>query len=117
MNTLYEHCKNNPDLRAIQPWQSNIVILCPDFWQMDEGPVHYLCPQKNARTGVMMPNQPFLQMNRQTSFVHEMVHMYLGHTSTPETSPETYKVGDAVALDEELSMKNPSNYAFFYAGK
>ncbi len=116
MHFLYERCQSDPNRRAAQPPNSNIVVLCPSFWEMPGVPPQGSCPEKDAKTGVMMPNEAWLQLNRQATFVHEMIHMYLGR-GYGLAKNETYKVGDAVALEEEESMRNPSNYAFFYAGE
>ena len=116
MEVLYQHCMDDPEMWAAQPINSNIVVLCPSFWQLPGVPPQGTCPKKDAKTNSMMPNESWLQLNRQATFVHEMIHMYLGHGYGLAVN-EAYKVGDAVALGEEESMKNPSNYAFFYAGE
>ena len=116
MSALYQRCEDDPELRAVQPVNSNIVIFCPSFWQLPGVPPQGTCPKKDAKTNLMVPNKMWLQMNRQATFVHEMVHLYLGHRDGLAKN-ETYNIGDAVALGEQESMKNPSNYAFFYAGE
>ena len=114
METLYIACQLNPGRRAMQPLGRNLMLLCPSFWQLPSVPPAEYCPKKNSQ-GIMSPNEPWLQLNRQSVFVHEMAHMYLGHNYVAVN--ETYRVADAVALSEEDSLRNPSNYAFFYAGK
>ena len=114
MEKLYAACQSHPGRRALQPFESNIVLLCPSFWELPGVPPGEFCPRKNAQ-GVMTPNEAWLQLNRQSIFVHEMAHMYLKHVSGKTN--ETYNVADAVALSEDDSLRNPSNYAFFYAGK
>ena len=113
MQRLQNSCEKNPGRLAWQPRASNIVLLCESFWQLPDVLPAGRCP-RNAQ-GVITPNESWLQLNRQSIFVHEMAHMYLGHNDTLQN--ETYKLADAVALSEEDSLKNPSNYAFFYAGK
>ena len=114
MDVLYEGCRVNTEIRALQPQGSNIVILCPSFWQAPLEPPGWACPKRDAN-GTLTPNEGWLQLNQQAIFVHEMIHMYLGHLYV--TRNETYRLGNAVALSEEESIRNPSNYAFFYAGR
>ena len=81
---------------------------------MPEVPLARFCPRRDSN-GLMTPNEGWLQYNRQAAFVPEMVHVYIGSEYTIDH--ETYRVADAVALSEEDSMRNPSNYAFFCAGE
>ena len=114
LETFYNACHENPKWRAMQPWGSSLTLFCPSFWEIPGVPTARNCPKKN-NLGIMQPNENTLQLNKQSIFVHEMVHIYLRNSYGKGS--EVYKVADAVALSEQASLRNPSNYAFFYAGK
>ncbi|KAL8723003.1 MAG: hypothetical protein Q9225_000619 [Loekoesia sp. 1 TL-2023] len=86
-----------------------LVVLCPGFWEMDEGPDYSECPR--MRRNKFGPNDHRVMYNMFGTFVHEFAHAYLGNWGTNET----YKVMDAAELSAEVSLKNANNYALYAA--
>lgn len=89
------------------------VMLCPLFWEIEKEAASWDCPR--VRRNTLTPNDDTLAVNQQAALVHELAHMY--GVTLPNKDDESYRIGDAVDLDEENSLQNAANFAYFYAGK
>lgn len=92
----------------------HVVILCPSVWYLpDMRASEVKCPTLDAK-GKLTPNDGVIALNTQATIVHEFVHIYQRFI---DMGDEAYNIQDAIELNEKDSLRNPSNYALYVAGK
>ena len=105
------------DVVAAAQAGSELVALCPRFWELEEEPIERACPR--LRRGVVTPNVDTLAVFQQSQLVHELAHLYGADGAVPGAlvrgEREAYNVGDAVGLDEEAAVGNAASYALYYS--
>lgn len=91
-------------------WGGNtqLVILCPPFWGRPQLPTRDQCGTAHrAHSDEMIQSQYSI-------LVHELAHLYL---KEPCLLPEVYMPEDCLALPPDLALRNPQNYALYFASK
>ena len=98
---------------SFSPLGSNVVVLCPAFWSLDNVPNREYCPVPPPAFE-SSPSDLLLQFNQRSVLIHELAHMYLGLSVLRKVS---YAAEAAIGLSAADSIKSPSNFALFYTGK
>ena len=119
---LVKVCKENVQgatVGAAFEANSELMLLCPQFWVLEEEPHGRECPTLDS---TLTPNTGSLADRfQQSQLVHELAHMYGADGGTPgawvDGEVETYRVNDAVNLDEAHSLTNAQTYALYYSCK
>lgn len=91
------------------------IFLCPSFWRIPMAPSFPDCPsvRRNRWEGFGQGLANYASY----LLIHEMVHFYLGESSTGGGTqpPEAYLINDCVGLSAYLSRHNPQNYQNYVA--
>ena len=97
------------------------IVLCPMFWTLPEMPNIGNCPR--VRRNTLTPNDDTLISNQQSRIVDVLSTLYgveptagLPEIDWEEATYEPYLIQDAVAQDTDSSVRNPHNFAYYYAG-
>ena len=114
IETLVADCKSNSERPIMTIDNSEIILICPSFFDLDDGPSRADCPR--LRVNTLFPNDARLVTNKYAALIHELAHIY-SPSSPAAGSKETYKVMDAVKLSASRSLKNPNSYALYAAGE
>ena len=107
---LYNLCQLHDETPLLYWRGTELMPLCPLFWIFKKHPAPSDCPLVIANT--LTPNNDQLLRNQAAFIVSNLVHLYQ-NVSGPDL---VLGIADASALNASSSLKNPSNYAFYYAG-
>ena len=107
---LYQICIKSPQAPLMTWLYTELIPLCPVFWVIKETARLSDCPLVVANT--LTPNDDRLLQNQEALLIGSLVHFYHEH------SPDMISlIGDALELSAPSSLKNPPNYALYYAGE
>lgn len=111
---IYRQCiKDHPDTPLVVWEDSELIALCPLFWDQKKVPVPRTdCPRLRGNT--LSPNNMQLIRNQEAMIVYELTYLYGTVTKWPNV---VMNIQDAVNLDATASLANPNNYALYYAGQ
>ena len=100
------------DIPAAVIVNSNVIYVCPSFWDEHIFPTIDACPPLfDNKLPLTYPNMAETQYG---IVVHELAHLY--GTETQGHGREEYDVQGAVELDAAASLGNPHNYALYACG-
>lgn len=105
---LYQYCmrSNSP----LMSWkQSELMVLCPIFWNFKKQARLSDCPLVVANT--MTPNDERLLKTQEALLVGVLVHLYHEVNDVMVVA-----ITDASELSASASLTNPPNYALYYSG-
>ena len=94
-----------------------LVALCPEFWTLEDFPVHDGCPAVGGRRGRREFEDLGLGLTRTkfAALLHELVHLY--NPLEDFESPEEYSAEGCMELDAHRSIRNAGNLALYAASK
>ena len=96
---------------------SNVIILCPPFWNVPVGLTADACPTLvGRRRPRLIPNDDTLMRSQFAALIHELVHLYSPYSDAEEEDVnEVYRIQDLVDLGAAASVANPQNFAAYAA--
>ncbi len=110
---IHQQCVNEHSTTRLVVWEdSELIALCPLFWDQKKVPLRNDCPRLKGNT--LTPNNMQLSSNQEAMIVYGLTHLYVNVTKWPNMA---LNIQDAVDLNETDSLANPTNYALYYAGQ
>lgn len=115
---LQQHCAKNPSARMAVLRDTELVLICPSFWELPDDPSTDFCPR--VRRNRFTPNDDSLITSKFGAIIHQITHIYIKHDA--KLSPtrdwnEVPRVMDAVELSASKSLGNAVNYAMYASGE
>lgn len=105
---LYQYCIGSPSSPLMIWRETELIVLCPFFWENKEAPALSDCPLVVANS--ITPNDDRLMGSQEALLVGGLMGLYhqyeFGMVST---------ITDASELSASESLKNAPNYGFYYA--
>ena len=118
---LLAKCSNRAHgkrIARLMTWgASEIIMICPAFWDMPSGLTRSSCPR--VVDNRMVPNDETLMRSMFGSIVRILAHIYVPESLDYGNSyVETVdNVQDVIELNETASLVNANNYGFYASGK
>ncbi len=113
---VYHACMSDPRGAVFAGhWpHSEIIALCPEFWNLPDGPTLYDCPSR--RLNQLTPNTATLTVNKFGVFMHQAVLLY-NLTTIVGWPQEVYAAQSLVTLTATRALANANSYAFYACGE